>query len=180
MTRLVPILLLVTACGGGGVTVIPESDLPEDIFGSPSPSQPGALPERGIIYLLENGRVRPIGSALTQAGSLPEALVSALLSAVPPDGLKTAVPANTQLIGVDVSSGVAAVDLTNEFELSAPSRVLALRVAQVVYTITEAPGIIAVRFSIEGRPAAVLTGNEQVVDRPVARTDYLRFAPPSS
>jgi len=177
--RLLVVALLLGACRNAGVTVIPDSELPQDVFGSPTPSQPGAVPESGTIYLLRDGRLQPFVASLPRVATMPEALVAALVAAEPAGGLKTAVPLNTQLIDVGVSSGgTAVIDLTGEFERSAPGRVLALRVAQVVFTVTEAPGVSEVLLAIEGSGAAVLTGSEQLVDRPVTRNDYLSFAPP--
>ena len=166
-----------TGCRQSGVTVIPASDLPQDVFGSPSPSQPGAVPEQGTIYLVRDGRLVPLTVPLPRLATMPQALMQALVTSDPPGELKTAVPTNTQLIDVGVSSGTAVVDLTGEFERSAPGRVLALRVAQVVYTLTEAPGVTEVQLAIEGNVAAVVTGSEQLVERAVTRNDYLAFAP---
>ena len=180
MRRLTVLLLALPllGCQPSGVTVIPDADLPPDVFGSPIPSQPGAVPERGTIYLLKDGRLEPHVVTLPRVATMPEALVSALVAIEPPGELKTAVPLNTQLIDVGVTSGTAVVDLTGEFERSAPGRVLALRVAQVVYTLTEAPGVSDVQLAIEGSAAAVVTGSEQLVERAVNRNDYLAFAPP--
>lgn len=176
---LVPILLLLAACGTEAVVVLPESDLPEDVYGSPPATPQEPIPEEGTVYLIRDHRLLPVTEPLPQVSSFPEALISALLTATPPPDARTAIPPATRLIGVDVDSGVATVDLSGEFEQSAPGRGLALRVAQIVYTITENPEVLAVRFAIEGEPAAVLTGNERVVDRPVSRADYESLRPPS-
>lgn len=168
--------LAVAACEPATVTVIPESDLPQDVFGSPSPGELEELPDRATVYFVRSRRLAPASRPLEEAASLPEALLEALLSG-PPGRFRTAIPAETRLISVDVREGVAWVDLSDEFERSAPGRILALRVAQVVYTVTEAPGVIAVRFSIEGVPKGVLAGEDRVVQRPVARGDYEQFDP---
>jgi spore germination protein GerM len=93
--------------------------------------------------------------------------------------LYTAIPRNTRLLSIEVDQNIATVDLSGEFETGATGEPLALRLAQVVYTLTqEGTDILNVLFSIEGEPVPVLTGTGLVVEDPVTRQDYERFAPP--
>lgn len=168
--------LLMAGCGDPEVTVIPRADLPPDIYGSPTPEAEAELPDRATVYLLHERRLQPTPRRIPEARSLPEGILLALLEGS--SGVfRTAIPADTRLIGVTVDGGIATVNLSDEFERSATGERLARRVAQVVYTLTEASGVIAVLFQIEGAPAAVLTGDDKVVQRPVTRADYRRFAP---
>jgi spore germination protein GerM len=50
-----------------------------------------------------------------------------------------------------------------------------LRVAQIVYTLTEFPIIERVRFRIDGAPVAAIGGEGVVVQPPVAREDFIGF-----
>jgi hypothetical protein len=177
---LVAALVALTGCGGAGVTVIPRSDLPEDVYGSPDPPSGSALPDRATVYLTEGGRVVAAPRRLPEeAPSLPHAMLETLFEE--PGGVfGTAIPPGARVLSVRVRERVATVDLSEEFEGGAPGGALALRVAQVVFTLTEAPGIFAVVFEIEGEGAGVLTGSERVVQRPVSRADYQRFAPPEA
>lgn len=169
--------VMLAACGPTTVTVIPDSDLPEDVYGSPTPAQVEELPARAMIYFVRSRRLVTVQMSLPETGTLPEALMETLLDG-PPSGYRSAIPPETRLISISVEGGVATVDLSDEFERSAPGRVLALRVAQVVYTATETPGVFAVRFAIEGVPKGVIAGEDRVVRRPVTRADYDRFGPP--
>ena len=72
---------------------------------------------------------------------------------------------------------MAKVDLTSEFELGASSRSLQLRLAQVVYTVTQFPTVTAVRFSIDGTPVNVFSGSGIVLSHPVRRSAYRSLAP---
>lgn len=169
--------LAVAGCAAPETTVIPGPELPEDVYGSPAAPEAGELPDRATIYLILRGKLTPAPRRLPEvATSLPAASLEALLQG-PAGVYRTAIPTGTRVIDVREEGGVATVNLTEEFERSAPGARLALRVAQVVYTITEAPGVFAVVFEIEGTRAAVLTGSEQVVERPVTRADYQPFAP---
>jgi hypothetical protein len=167
------------ACARPDVALIPQEELPADLYGTPTPARIASLPERGTVWLVRDGRLAPVPRRLPEAGSLPEALVRGLLLG-PRGATRSAIPDDTRFIGVRVDGdGVATVDASEEFERSAPGEELALRVAQVVFTLTEAPQVVAVAFSIEGRTAGVIAGNRQVVTRPVTRDDYRRFEPES-
>lgn len=176
--RLAALLAVVlTACGGPAVTVLPESELPEDVYGSPQPESLTDLPDNTTVYLVHEGRLVAADRRLPpEAPSLPVAAIDALL--LGPSGVwRTTIPDGTRVLSVDIDGVVATVNLSDEFEHSAPGGRLALRVAQVVYTLTETPQVGAVRFEIEGSPTAVPIGPGQVVQRPVTRADYQRFAP---
>jgi Sporulation and spore germination/Immunoglobulin-like domain of bacterial spore germination len=77
------------------------------------------------------------------------AAVNALLDGPTSDerltGLASAVPPGTKLIGIAIRNGVATVDLTSEFQSGAGSRSMQMRLAQVVYTLTQFPTVRGVR-----------------------------------
>lgn len=173
-------------CRTQDVTLIPASELPQDVYGPPAEAPPleGERPEQGTVFLVSKGRLQPVLRELPSARSLPEALVEALLEVEGPvenTDLDTAIPLNTRLISIQVDQNVATVDLSEEFETGATGVPLALRLAQIVFTLTEKETqILNVFFSIEGAPVPVLTGDGVVIeDRPVTRLDYERFAPPA-
>ncbi|HEX6208414.1 MAG TPA: GerMN domain-containing protein [Actinomycetota bacterium] len=177
MKRVAILALALAACGEPAVTVVPEADLPQDVFGSPRPEALTELPDSTIVYFVLNGRLIAVPRQLpAEAPSLPAAAVEALLQG-PSSPWRTAIPEGTRVLSVEVDGIVATVDLTDEFERSAPGHRPALRVAQVVYTLTETPPVEAVRFRIEGSPADVLTGRDEVVPGSVTRANYQRFAP---
>jgi hypothetical protein len=177
------------ACRSEGVTVLPTSDLPRDVYGSPGPTPietPEELPAEGRIYLvqLDRLRLRPVVRPLQTgiAGSLPEALMLELMQSRTGGRVGTAIPGDTVLRGVRVEGRVATVDLSSEFERPAPEPLQNLRIAQVVYTLTQEPtDIIAVRFAIDGLPRSVIGDVPLTVqERPVTRADYRQFAPPGA
>jgi spore germination protein GerM len=173
-------LLLLGACGGQGVTVVPASELPRDVYGSPAPTpSPQALPREGSVYLVRAGGLQPVRRPLPgTARTVGEAMLLALLGARADERTRSAIPSDTRLNDLEVEGTIATVDLSAAFERAGPRRSLALRIAQVVYTLTEDPtGILGVRFAIDGIPRAVIGGVElTVLDRPVNRSDYAQFA----
>ena len=177
------VLLATAACRNPDVTILRGAELPADVYGPPDPTPTAGadLPRRGDVWLVRNGRLREIPDRPLQgvAASEAEALLLALLQG--PTGLRgmsTEIPPETRLNSVAVDEGVALVDLSENFE-QGPSRSLAMRVAQVVYTLTEDPQVRAVEFSFEGvRQPVIGAGGRVILSRPVLRSDYTELTQP--
>ncbi|MGH2655031.1 MAG: GerMN domain-containing protein [Actinomycetota bacterium] len=171
--------ILAGACRSEGLTLLSEADLPEDVYGSPGPTpeETPEIPDVGTVYLVRGERLvaRPNTSLQFQpADSLAEALMLALITAPGDRRITNAIPERTRLNEVRIDGPVATVDLSSEFEGAAPSEQQTLRIAQVVYTLTqEGTDISSVRISIDGvlqqlTPALLVT-----------RGDYRGVAPPN-
>lgn len=111
-------------------------------------------------------------------------VVAELLRGPRPSGAEasadTAIPAGTKLLDVELDGKTATIDLSREFESGGGSLSMQLRVAQLVYTVTQFGGSIpvdSVRFEIEGRPVEALGGEGVVVGKPQERADWLDVAP---
>jgi hypothetical protein len=87
-------------------------------------------------------------------------------------GLASAIPAGTRLLGVSIKDGVATVDLTSQYQSGGGSLSMQLRLAQVVYTLTQFPTVNAVRFQLDGSPVNVFSSEGIVLAKPVRRSDY--------
>jgi hypothetical protein len=87
------------------------------------------------------------------------------------------IPGGTQLLGLSVEDGVATVDLTSEFESGGGSVSMNMRIAQIVYTLTQFPTVKGVLFELDGQRVDVLGGEGVVVDQPVTRKDYRNLVP---
>jgi spore germination protein GerM len=90
----------------------------------------------------------------------------------------SAIPPGTRLLGLDIAGGTATVDLTSEFESGGGSASMFVRLAQVVYTLTEFDTVRRVRFALDGKPVDVFSGEGIVLDEPVTREDYEELLPP--
>jgi Sporulation and spore germination len=171
-------VFLTVACRPEGVTVVPESELPGDVYGSPppTPAVEEEIPPEGRVYLVRGEHLRAMTRTLQPANSVQEALMVALLSSAPAPGreLSSEIPEGTRLRGIEVDGTVATVDFSSEFARGT-GQSLALRLAQVVYTLTEDSNIIGVRLEIDGFPDPVADP-----DRPANRADFREFAPQGS
>jgi hypothetical protein len=92
-------------------------------------------------------------------------------------GVGSQVPPGSQFLGLTVQDGIATVDLTSEFESGGGSASLDMRIAQVVYTLTQFPTVKGVLFQLDGESVDVLGGEGIVVDQPVARRDFRDLLP---
>ncbi|HEY7261139.1 MAG TPA: Gmad2 immunoglobulin-like domain-containing protein [Trebonia sp.] len=73
-------------------------------------------------------------------------------------GLRSQIPAGTQLLGLTISSRTATVDLSSSFVSAASPSAMPLRIAQVVYTLAQFPTVTGVQFKIDGQGVTVLGG----------------------
>lgn len=145
------------------------------------------IPEvESAIYLFFEGYPVAPGPYLT-AVSRPgiedlDQTLTALLEGVTENeatvGLSSTIPEGTVLLGVEVSGGVALVDLSREFESGGGSLSMMGRVAQIVYTATRFDDVDSVRFLLEGAPLDALGGEGLIIDRPQTRSDWTELIPP--
>ena len=87
-------------------------------------------------------------------------------------------PAGTLLHGISLARGVATVDLSRRFESGGGSLSMQLRVAQMVYTLTQFSSVNSVTFRLDGRPVQSIGGEGVVVSRPVGRAEFEAQTPP--
>ena len=187
MKRL-PILIvsvgLLAACGTGGAGKL--GPVPTGPASAASPAAPAATtqpaavashqrryrPPRRLKVRLVKSACRPgspgrancsVPSAAFRAtASVGRAALDQLLagpsSAESAAGLRSLIPAGTQLLGLAISSGTATVDLSSSFTLAASPSTMPLRIAQVVYTLAQFPTVTSVQFKVDGQGVTVLGG----------------------
>lgn len=129
---------------------------------------PGARDSEGIVAVL---REIPETEAVATA-AMQELLEGPNAVEASDHGMTTAIPDGSSLLGVAIEDGVATVDLSAEFETGGGSMSILVRLAQVVYTLTQFPNVESVAFKIEGRPVTVFSAEGVVLDGPVGRPDY--------
>ena len=112
MAALISVLVVAGACSSPSVTLIPEAELPDDVYGSPEPTPvpEEELPRKGTVYMVRRERLVAVPRTLQGvAASLPEALMLALLQGpreVPVPELALLGPQPTQVeLGQTVAAG---------------------------------------------------------------------------
>ena len=188
--------MLVAACNPGPTaspltTLEPTAGAPTPSPGgsgvvSPGPSTDGAALR---IYLVlgfggQTGLV-PVVRPATDGGAGPEAAIRALLrgpidaesSARP--AVYTAIPNGVELRELVIEGGVAQADQTGAFEAATEDGLpTAMRVAQVVFTLTHDPVVESVRLRIDGALVTSIGPDGYPQDRPFTRADFTDQLPP--
>ena len=127
-----------------------------------------------VVYLVRNGSLGSSGKRKVLAsGPAMGAMVSLLLGPSATDsqaGLSTAIPADTTLGNVKIAGGTATVDLSKQFAAATVPGAQRLRLAQVVYTLTQFHEIRGVAFTVAGTPLKSFGGIS--LAKPVTRADF--------
>lgn len=180
MRKLAPlsVLLVLTGCAGAtdlGPAPKAKSQAAAKLNSATPTTAQKLVPLK--IWLVQGKGLVARNRAHPQTVRVATAAVQELLAGPTPgerhgSGITTSIPVGTRLLGVGIDNGVATVDLTSQFQAGGGSGSLQLRLAQVVYTLTQFPTVKKVRFELDGSPVNVLSNRGVVVDRPVARRDY--------
>jgi germination protein M len=85
--------------------------------------------------------------------------------------ITSAIPDGSRLLNLSVTDGIAIVDLSPEFQSGGGSTSMFVRLAQVVFTLTQFSSVRSVLFEIEGQPVSVFGGEGIVLDHPQTRAD---------
>lgn len=134
--------------------------------------------EPAAVFLVADDRLVEVARVAPDDASLADLLE--LVVAGPTDGertlgITTAVPAGA-VASADASRGVAQVDLTEAFgDVRSDEQLLAL--GQLVYTLTQQPGIGGVSFTLDGEPVAVPLPDGTEVSGAISRDDLAAVAP---
>ncbi len=206
MRRLIAIIgllaLVLVACGddvgdGGPVTTLPDSPGSSTTTDTTAPGTgttttttppPTTQPvgERFVqVYLVQDSAyakavTRTVPGTLDVAANAVRALIAGPTASEAEAGLSTAIPEDTLLLGIDISGGIATVDLSQEFEQGGGTFGMTSRLAQVVYTLTQFDTVDEVVFWIDGELVTVFSGEGILLEEPVGRSDYESALPLSA
>src|ERR1041385_655018 len=188
--------LFAAACGSGGAVAVRRIDSGRTVGPSPSanpsstPSGPSISPSANpgpsqtvtveVWFtkgetLFESKRTQSFTVAVGRAALT--ALLAGPSAEEKAAGLASSVPAGTQLLGLSIADGVATVDLSGGFDSGGGSLSERMRLAQVVYTISQFPTVQGVDFRRDGQPVTAFSGEGIVLDHPQTRTDYQDLLP---
>ena len=149
---------------------------------SPSGQRPTEGPARqtGLqAWFSRNGKLFVTERTVPATTNVGRAALDRLLAGASPAeyaaGLRSRIPAGTTVRGVRISAGIATVDLSSSFESAASPSAMPLRIAQVVYTLTQFPTVTGVRFAINGQAVTVVGGVP--VQSPQTRAMYRGYLP---
>lgn len=171
-----------TACSDDDPAASPSS-APSETPSSSASESPSATPTPATVtqpvrlwLTLEEFTGLTARDAQVTPPRFATAAVTELLKGPSPsessNGWGTAIPAGTELLGIDLDDGVATVDLSSEFESGGGSLSVRMRLAQLVYTLTEFQTIQSVSLEIDGEPVTTFSSEGIVLDGPMTRSDF--------
>ena len=85
--------------------------------------------------------------------------------------LFSAIPENVELNGVTIDDGTATVDFSKEFEEGGGTLQMTMRLAQVVFTVTQFASVEDVIFEIDGKRVTTFSGEGLDTSNPLRRDD---------
>jgi hypothetical protein len=166
-----------SSAGGGSNSPSPSTDA------TPEPtSEPTEDPDGGgstFVTIWETNRdflaqdVRPI----EKTEGIGTAALELLMAGPVLDDHGTAIPDGVEVLGLNIEGGDATVDLSSNFESGGGSLSMRLRLAQVVYTLTEFPTVERVLFKLDGEPAEAIGGEGVFVGNGMTRRDFKDLRP---
>ncbi len=147
-----------TTTAGASSPASPPASGTASATASPSGQRPTATPaparEIGVqAWFSRNGKLfvtqRTVPATAGVGRGALDRVLTGPSAAENAAGLRTQIPADTTLRGLRISAGIATADLSSSFESAASPSAMPLRIAQVVYTLTQFPTVTGVRYVFE-------------------------------
>lgn len=176
---------VLAACGSDGgddaasTTSSPPTSAPTTTAPSGTTTTAGGGEADVLVYFTRNEGVATAGRAVVTpavAGGALEALLAGPDNVEEGVGMDTAIPEGSELLGVDIVDGTATVDLSGAFASGGGSLSMQLRVAQVVFTLTQFDTVDEVDIHLDGEAVDGI-GGEGVASEDLTRADFENVTP---
>src|SRR5215472_5065670 len=168
------------ATGPGGGTAGAAQSPGGQQQAAPATSAPGSPGEIGLqVWFTRHGKLfvteRTVPATTSVGVAAMDRLLTGPSAAEYAAAVRSQIPSGTTLLGLRISSGTATADLSSSFESAASASTMPLRIAQMVYTLTQFPTVSSVRFEINGQGVTVVGGVP--VQSPQTRAMYGGYLP---
>lgn len=183
------VALLIVGLAGCGVPTddeprgIQPSQVPFDLL-TPSTTQPATtVPVPTIpvtVFMLQGDKLAPVMRSIPAPATVGSALATLIQGPTDTEaaqGLRSAVSAQANVSGAQVTDSVATVDIAGDVFASTGAQDQIRALAQIVYTATSVPDVGSVQFRIDGSGAGIPRGDGSTTTGPVNRGDYAALAP---
>jgi len=140
-------------------------------------SPKGAGPAKGAakIYFFKDDKLVAVArnvSAMGDVKARADGLVAGPTKSEAAKGLFTEIPAGTKVRKAFIEGDTAYVDFSKKLgEYGGGSARVQGLIMQIVYTMTEMPGINKVGIMVDGKSEVVLGGEGYVIEKPLSRND---------
>lgn len=161
----------------------PSSPATKATDSAPEESPAEAQGDAGVeVWFHDGERVavayRMVPATLALGRAAMEQLLAGPTSAEAAEGMSTQAPEGTRVLGLSITDGIATVDLSREFESGGGTLSMSMRLAQVVYTLTQFETVDGVLFEIEGEQVEAFGGEGVDTSKPLKRSHFGDYAPP--
>ncbi|MDO8847428.1 MAG: Gmad2 immunoglobulin-like domain-containing protein [Coriobacteriia bacterium] len=128
------------------------------------------------VYLARGEYLGVVTREVPETPALARAAVEELLAGPTATeqgwGFGSEVPEGTRLLGLTIDGGTARVDLSGEYDTGGGTLSMTMRLAQVVYTLTQFSTVDRVVLMMDGDVVDVFGGEGIMLDEPQERGDY--------
>lgn len=128
------------------------------------------------VYFTKNEKIAAATRVIPKTQQVGAAAMKALLEGPTAEeqqaGMGSTIPEGTTFLGLTIENEIATVDLSKEYESGGGSMSMFMRLAEVVFTLTQFPSVQGVNFKLDGRPIEVLGGEGIIIDHPMTRADF--------
>jgi germination protein M len=133
------------------------------------------------VYFTRDEKICAATRVVPKSQSVGAAAARALLegptAAEKQGDMVSTIPQGTTFLGLDIKNGIATVDLSKEYGSGGGTLSMLMRLAQVVFTLTQFPTVEGVEFKLDGKAIDVLGGEGIIIDHPMNRADYEDLSP---
>lgn len=161
-----------TTTGATTTTTAPVATVSVPVFfmadGGDSPERPGPFLVSVYRAVVDDG-----GPAAQAVRALVEGPTDAEREA----GISSAVPEDTELLGITIEDGRAVVDLSGDFEQGGGSLSMFARLAQLTATLTSFDTVDGVELRLDGEPVDVFSGEGILLDDPMTLLGFQDLLP---
>jgi germination protein M len=172
-----------TTAGSSTTVTIPSEETTSSTSAVPSTSTtvPAEDTMKVRVYYSQNEKICALARVVPKSDAVGATAMKALLEG-PTTQEKAAeivsnIPDGTAFLGLEIKDGIATVDLSKEYASGGGSLSMAMRLAEVVFTLTQFPTVEGVNFRLDGQAIDVFGGEGIILDHPVDRSDYEELSP---
>jgi spore germination protein GerM len=163
----------------GGQVVTTEGSAPTTVSTAPTGGSKDKMTVR--VYFSQGEKICAASRVIDYTQQTGAAAMRALLegptAAEKEAGMVSNIPDGTTFLGLSIDDGVATVDLSAEYGSGGGSLSMMMRLAEVVFTLTQFPTVEGVSFKLDGKAIDVLGGEGIIIDHPMTREDYEDLSP---
>lgn len=133
------------------------------------------------VYFTRDEKICAATRVVPKTASVGSAAIRALLegptAAEKEGGMVSTIPQGTTFLGLNIKNGIATVDLSKEYGSGGGTLSMMMRLAEVVFTLTQFPTVEGVEFKLDGKAIDDLGGEGIIIDHPMNREDYEDLSP---